>query len=137
MSSFSLDAFDVKQKNSLSQKSASLSSDVNPLKNNPICKMVAQFFLFVDENLAGPESEHMFKTEEDEAGLTAEDHVIEKADAINEFYKNHLDSDDVKSDVRKFIIGFVFFFNSKNEEALGKIYFDEYFDFLRSDDYNN
>lgn len=116
-------------------KSSNKIPDVKPSKREPIFNLIDSFFLFCEENRADPDSETTWKTEEDEEGLEAEDKIIEQAENITLLYESLVDSDEIKSKIRKYIVKQVDLFNFKNEEAIEYLYFDNYFEFLTSDDF--
>jgi hypothetical protein len=88
---------------------------------------VDTFFLRMENNLADEKDEKMFKDE---------DHIIEKAEQIEILYQQLFISDEKKSELRQYILKEADTFNSKFEEAYGKSYMDDYFDFIESADFD-
>jgi hypothetical protein len=136
MNSFSLDAFDAKLKSALSLNSSLKSSDAKASRDPTIFEMVDIFFLICQNNLAGPESESLFKTEADEEGLEAEDYILEEASTVLTEYKIVAYTDEKKSEVHKYIIMMSRAFDLKNGfTGPSEFPIDNYFDFLISVDF--
>jgi len=88
--------------------------------------MVDTFFLKLENNLADKENENMFDNE---------DELIEYSEQVAINYENLFCSDYLKSEVRKYIIECANIFDSKFETDYDKIYIDNWFDFITSDDF--
>jgi hypothetical protein len=136
MNSFSLDAFDAKSNSALSVNSSLKTLDANASKREPIFDWIDSFFLFCEENKSVADDGKMWKTEEDEEGKEAEDYIMEQAEKITLVYEIIADYDGIKSKIRKHVLKCVDAFNSKNEEVYGKLYFDEYLEFMIGTDYD-
>ena len=136
MSSFSLDAFDAKLKSALSLYNSFETPDANASKTTDIYDMVDYFFSICQNNLAGPESETLFKTEEDEEGLEAEDYILKQAETVLDEYKIIAYTDEKKSKIHKYIMMMSRTFDLKNEfTGPDEFPIDGYFDFLTSADF--
>jgi hypothetical protein len=88
---------------------------------------VDTFILRMENNLADPEEDFHFNNE---------DHIIEKAEQIDEMYANLSVSDEIKSELRQYIIQEADVFNSKFREVYGNVYMDNYFNFINCIDYD-
>jgi hypothetical protein len=65
---------------------------------------VDSFFLLCQNSLAGPESETLFKTEEDEDGNEPEDKIIEQSDLVNQMYENVLSQFENKDEIKSLLV---------------------------------
>jgi hypothetical protein len=136
MNSFSLDAFDAKLKSAHSLNSSLLSSDAKASRDPTIFDCIDIFFLVCQNNLAGPESKTLFKTERDEEGLEADDYILEEAETVLTEYKIVAYTDEKKSEIHKYIIMMSRAFDLKNGfTGPDEFPIDNYFDFLISDDF--
>jgi hypothetical protein len=136
MNSFSLDAFDAKLKSALSLYNSFETPDANASKYPDIYDMVDYFFFLCQNNLAGPESESLFKTEEDEEGREPDDYILEQAETVLCEYRIIAYTDEKKSPVHKYIIMMSRAFDLKNGfTGPDEFPIDNYFDFLISADF--
>jgi hypothetical protein len=133
MPSFSVS--DAKPAFSQTLKINSKISDVKPTEQIPIFWMVSNFFIFCFQNATTGESDRCWKIDE-ETNEDAEDEIIEQAEAITKIYNTMSFSDDLKLELLKYIIDWVNLFNKKFEATHGKIYFDEYLDFLTAEHFD-
>lgn len=88
---------------------------------------VDTLILRMENNLADPKEDFHFKDEE---------HIIEKAEQLDDMYQNLTLSDEKKSELRQYILKEADIFNSKYREVYGDVYMDNYLNFVDCRDYD-
>jgi hypothetical protein len=92
---------------------------------NHLTLMIDLFFLKLENNLADKKDENMFINENE---------LIEYSEKLTINYENLFCSDYLKSEVRKYIVEKANSFDSQFATDYDKIYIDNWFDFITSDD---